>query len=386
MSLDSLPRRLGAYVDRGEIPGLVALVARGDDVRVDAIGTTVQGGATKVRRDTIFRVTSMSKPVTAVATLILVDDGAIRLDDPVERWLPELAGRRVLRSVGAELDDTVPAERAITVRDLLTFTFGFGLVFAPPGSHPIQRATDAAELGQGVPAPAAVVAPDEWIRRFGALPLIHQPGAGWMYNTGSCVLSVLIARAAGQPFDAFLAERVFGPLGMVDTGFHVPAARRDRFTAVYNADPATGALSLYDPIDGQWASPPAFPSGADGLVSTVDDFRAFGDMLLGRRRPLISEASRAALMRDQLTAAQRAAAVFVPRFFDAHGWSFGGTVITGDDVSGSRGAYGWDGGLGTGFRVDPVRGAVTLLLTNRAFGSPALPPVFHEFWAIANAG
>jgi CubicO group peptidase (beta-lactamase class C family) len=279
----------------------------------------------------------------------------------------------------------VPAERAITVRDLLTFTFGFGIVFAPPGTCPIQRATDEAKLGQGMPAPASVVAPDEWMKRFGALPLIHQPGARWMYNTGSDVLGVLIARVAGQPFDVFLAERLFGPLGMVDTAFHVPPAKRDRFTVSYVVDPATGALSEYDPIAGQWAAPPAFPSGAGGLVSTVDDFHAFGEMLLGRRGRVLSAASIAAMMRDQLTPAQKAASNDMPGFFETHGWGFGGSVVTGADDAGTPGTYGWDGGLGTSFRVDPKRQVVTILLTQRAWTSPVPPPVFRDFWATTRA-
>lgn len=385
MQLEAMHQRLAAYVDRGDVPGYVALVARGDEVQVDAMGTAARGGSVPVGRDTIFRVASMTKPVTAAATMILVDDGKLRLDDAAERWLPELANRRVLRRLDAPLDDTVPAERAITVRDLLTFTLGFGIVFAPPGTYPIQRAIDEAKLGQGIPAPSSIVAPDEWMKRFGALPLIHQPGARWMYNTGCDVLGVLIARVAGRPFEAFLAERLFGPLGMVDTAFHVPPAKRARFTVSYVVDPATGALSEYDPIDGQWAAPPAFPSGAAGLVSTADDFHAFGELLLGRRGGVLSAASIAAMMRDQLTPAQKAASNELLGFFDAHGWGFGGSVVTGTDDAGAPGTYGWDGGLGTSFRVDPQRQIVTILLTQRAWTSPVSPPVCREFWATTRA-
>jgi len=385
MQLDAMHPRLADYVARGELPGYVALVARAGEVQVDAAGTTARGGTVAMRRETIFRVASMTKPITAAATMILVDDGKLRLDDAVERWLPELANRRVLASLDAALDDTVPAARPITVRDLLTFTFGFGIVFAPPGTYPIQRATDEAKLGQGMPAPASVVPPAEWMKRFGALPLIHQPGARWMYNTGSDVLGVLISRVAGQPFDTFLTERLFGPLGMVDTAFYVPPAKRDRFTVSYVVDPATGAMSAYDPVDGQWATPPAFPSGAAGLVSTVDDFYAFGEMLLGRRGHVLSASSIAAMMRDQLTPAQKAASNDMPGFFEAHGWGFGGSVVTGADDAGLPGTYGWDGGLGTSFRVDPKRQVVTIFLTQRAWTSPVPPPVFRDFWAVTRA-
>jgi CubicO group peptidase (beta-lactamase class C family) len=171
MQLDAMHQRLAGYVDRGEVPGYVALVARGDEVQVDAMGKTARGGSVAMRRETIFRVASMTKPITAVATMILVDDGELRLDDAALRWLPGLANRRVLRSLDAQLDDTVPAERAITVRDLLTFTFGFGVVFAPPGTYPIQRATAEAKLGQGIPAPASIVAPDELTQRGWTSPV-----------------------------------------------------------------------------------------------------------------------------------------------------------------------------------------------------------------------
>ena len=270
---------LAGHVEQGTPPGLVAAIVRRGEVHVDAIGTATVGGSTPVARDSIFRIASMSKPVTAVATLILLEEARLRLDDPVDGLLPELAGRRVLKRLDGPLDDTVPAERPITVRDLLTFRLGWGIVMAPPGTYPIQAELMA--LAQGPPDPASTPAPDEWIRRLGALPLMHQPGASWMYHTGSDVLGVLIARAAGQPFETFLRERIFEPLGMKDTGFSVPADRIDRLVTGYWTDPATGALHLADePAGGQWSAPPAFPSGGGGLVSTIDDYLAFAQMLL----------------------------------------------------------------------------------------------------------
>ena len=242
------------------------------------------GGNDPMRRDTIFRISSMTKPVTAVATMILVEECKLRLDEPVDRLLPELADRRVLRAVDGPLDDTVPANRPITVRDLLTFRMGFGMVMAMPGTSPIQDAPHEVMLGQGPPHPSKTPAPDEWIRRLGTLPLMHQPGERWMYNTGSDVLGVLIARASGQPFETFLRERIFEPLGMKDTGFSVPAAELDRLATSYWTDPETGALELHDEPDGQWSRPPAFPSGAGGLVSTVDDYLAFARDAAAQRR------------------------------------------------------------------------------------------------------
>src|SRR5947207_9705448 len=205
---------MARHVERGDLPGLVTLVSRRGEVHVDAIGTLAVGGSEPMRHDTIFRISSMTKPVTAAATMILVEECRLRLDERVDRLLPELSDRRVLKRLDGPLHDTVPADRPITVRDLLTFRLGYGLVMVPPGTHPIADAMSDQLLGQGPPDPSTPPAHDEWIRRLGTLPLVHQPGARWMYNTGSDVLGVLIARASGQPFEAFLRERIFEPLGM----------------------------------------------------------------------------------------------------------------------------------------------------------------------------
>lgn len=362
----------GSLERHPEVPGMVALVARGGEVEVAAVGVAERGGAA-VARDSIFRIASMTKPITAVATMVLVDDGVIRLDDPVERWLPELADRRVLRTIESELDDTVAAVRAPTVRDLLTFTWGFGLVMQPPNT-PIQRAIDQLRLCQKIPMPSDYAPPDEWVRQLATLPLMDQPGARWRYNTGADVLGVVIARAANQPFATFLDERIFAPLAMRDTGFACPPAKRAQFTASYLPD------ALYDPIDGEWSQPPPFPSGAAGLVSTVDDLHAFGAMLLAGGGKVLSPAAVHQVMADQLTRAQRDASNDFIDHFVEHSWGFGGAVVTGHDVAGRPGTYGWDGGLGTAWRVDPSRALVTVLLTNRAFDSPTPPAVIQDFW------
>jgi len=216
------------------------LVARRGQVHVEAIGTTETGGSEPMRRDTIFRIASVTKQIAAAAAMTLIEECRLRLDDPVDGLLPELADRKVLTRIDAPLDDTVPAQRPITVRDLLTFLMGTGLVVAPPGQFPIQRALDEAGLS---PGPAVTqVEPDEWMKRLGSLPLAHQPGEKWMYHTGSDALGVLMARATGLPLPELLAERIFGPLGMPDTGFHVPAATLHRLAAAYQPDPQTGAL------------------------------------------------------------------------------------------------------------------------------------------------
>ena len=274
---------MAGYVERGEVPGLVALVSRRGEVHVDAIGAMALGGSEPIRRDTIFRISSMTKPIIAAATLILVEECTLRLDEPVDRLLPELADRRVLTRIDGPLDDTVPAHRPITVRDLLTFRLGFGQMMAPPDAYPILKSASEQQIGMGPPSPSTMPAPDEWMRRLGTLPLMHQPGERWMYNTGSDVLGVLIARAAGQPLEMFLRDRLFAPLGMADTGFSVPVSTLDRLATSYWVAPETGALALYDEaVGGQWSRPPAFPSGAGGLVSTIDDYLTFGQMLLNQ--------------------------------------------------------------------------------------------------------
>ena len=241
--LDRMRDVLRGYVDRGEIPGLVALVSRHGYVHIDALGTLAEDGDRgPVRRDSIFRISSMTKPVTAVATMILVEECVLRLDEPVDRLLPELADRQVLTSLDAPLDDTVPAARPVTVRDLLTFTMGFGQLMARPDAYPILIEAQERHIGLGPPQPSEFPSPDEWLRRLGELPLMYQPGQRWLYNTGSDVLGVLVARASGQSFESFLHDRIFEPLGMVDTSFSVPAANLDRFATGYGMEFDTGAI------------------------------------------------------------------------------------------------------------------------------------------------
>jgi CubicO group peptidase (beta-lactamase class C family) len=377
---------MAGYVERGDVPGLVTLVSRRGEAHVDAIGTKALGGSEPIRRDTIFRISSMTKPVTAAATMILAEECKLRLDEPVDRWLPELADRKVLKRLDGPLDDTVPANRPITVRDLLTFRMGFGVVMAPPDATPIQKAMSRQLLGQGPPQPSTPPPPDEWIRRLGTLPLMHQPGEKWMYNTGSDVLGVLIARASGQPLETFFRERLFDPLGMTDTGFSVPAAKLDRLATSYLTNPEAGALELYDePEGGQWSRPPAFPSGAGGLVSTVDDYLAFGQMMLNQgkhgRARILSRPSVEAMTTDQLTPEQKAVSDFVPGFWDRRGWGFGVSIVTRrDDVAAVPGRFGWDGGLGTSWYSDPREDMVAILMTQRAWTSPSPPDVCLDFW------
>jgi CubicO group peptidase (beta-lactamase class C family) len=365
------------HVGEEKVPGLVALVACGSQVHAEALGRLAVGGP-PVARDSIFRIASTTKPITAAATLALVREGLIGLDEPVERLLPELAGRRVLRRMDGPLDDTVPGARAITIRDLLTFTFGFGMVgemFASPKPWPVVAATHQLRLATiGPPDPPVPPDPDTWIAALGSLPLLAQPGERWMYNTGAQVLGVLAARAAGQPFSEALKTRIFEPLGMRDTGFWT--ADTPRFATAYQ--PAPGGLVVIDEPGGKWSRPPEFGDGAAGLVSTADDLLAFAQMLLrGGAAVLPPEAVRA-MTTDQLTPAQKARGGLLPGFFDGRSWGFCQAVY-------DSGAFGWDGGLGTSWLVDPSRDLTVIVLTQRMFESPDPPQVHRDIQAAAYA-
>ncbi len=386
-ALDQMHATLSGHVAKGDLPGLVAAVARGDDAHVEVIGTMSPGGPA-IRRDTIFRISSMSKPVTGAATMILVEGGTLKLDEPVDRLLPELAHRQVLKRIDGPLQETVPAKRAITVRDLLTFTMGFGSLFADPAVVPILKAANAQQIGMGPPMPGLMPPPDEWVRRLGSLPLMYQPGERWMYNTGADVLSVLIARASGKPLDAFLRERLFGPLGMRDTAFYVPEDKIDRLPPSRWTNYKTGKEEVYDEArGGQWSRPPAFPSGAGGLVSTVDDYLAFARMLLneglhGKTR-ILSATSVREMTRDHLTKDQRGSEL-VPGYWDSHGWGFCMSVLTAaDDLTSKPGRYGWEGGMGTSWFNDPNEGLAAVLMTPRMMPSPDPPAHFRAFWTSA---
>jgi CubicO group peptidase (beta-lactamase class C family) len=374
---------MAGHVERGHVPGIVTLVGRRSEVHVDAIGTKAVGGD-PMRRDTIFRIASMTKPIAAVAAMVLVEECRLRLDDPVDPLLPELAERKVLSAIDSALDDTAPANRPITLRDLLTLRLGIGAVLAPPGRYPIQAAMEEAGLAPGPDSPS--LPPDEWMRRLGGLPLIHQPGERWMYETGSDVLGVLISRATGQPLEAFFGERVFEPLGMEDTGFSVPAAKLHRLASCYAANPETGGLDLYDDADdSQWSRLPAFESCGGGLVSTVDDYLIFCRMMLnggkyGSER-ILSRPSVELITTDHLTLGQRQGAEML--LGDNSGWGFGMSVVTRrDDPAATPGRFGWDGGYGTSGYSDPREDMVGILMTQRLAG-PDSPGIDLDFWTLA---
>ncbi|MGB6397098.1 MAG: serine hydrolase domain-containing protein [Bradyrhizobium sp.] len=375
---------MASHVECGSMPGLVTLVSRHGEVHVDVIGRQAFGGE-PMRRDSIFRIASMTKPVTAAATMMLVEECKLRLDDPVDRWLPELAERKVLRAIDAALDDTVPARRPITLRDLLTFRFGLGMIVVFPDRYPIQKAIAEAGFAPGPVFPS--FAPDELMRRYGTLPLIYQPGERWLYNSGTEILSVLIARAAGTTFAKFLHERIFTPLGMKDTDFSVPSAELDRLATCYGRDHATGELKVFDdPLTGKFAKPPVFENGSAGLVSTADDFNAFAQMMLNGGRlgseRLLSRPSVELMTSDHLTSEQKQGSELF--FGDNRGWGLGLSVFTRrDGLSSVPGRFGWDGGYGTSWYSDRKENLTGILLTQRMMDSPQPPAVMTDFWTSA---
>lgn len=361
-----------------DVPGAVALVAHGEGLEVAAVGSADAEGTVPMARDSLFRVASLTKPIVAAALLLLVDDGALALDDPIARWLPELASPVVVRTPAGPVDDVVPAVRPITVADLLTFRCGYGLA-----ADMTLPAVDLLLQVLGLPAAARSLTPDEWLAALAQVPLLHQPGEAWLYDTGSDLQGVLIARVSGRSLPEFLAERLFEPLGMADTGFAVPTAALGRFTSAYR--PGENGLRLIDSPEGRWSAAPTFPSGAAGLVSTADDLLAFARFLLddgtvGDHR-LLTARSVHAMTTDHLTPAQREAGRV---FLHGQGWGYGGSV----DVEAKQpwevpGRYGWVGGAGTAWHLRPATGTVTVLLTQVEMTSPEPTELMREFWTYA---
>ena len=292
----------------------------------------------------------------------------------------------MLLSIDALIHQTVPARRPISLRDLLTFHCGYGILPVFPDRYPIQKAYAEAGFAPGPVFPS--FPPDELMRRYGSLPLIYQPGERWLYNAGSEILGVLIARVAGVAFGEFIAKRILAPLRMKDTGFYVPKDKQHRFTAVYSRDPTTKSLRVFDlPVTGRFSNPPVFENGAAGLVSTADDFNAFAQMMLnggslGGER-ILSQTSVELMTTNHIQADEkRESQLFLG---NSRGWSFGLSVFTGlDDSNGARGRFGWDGGYGTSWYSDPRQALTGILLTQRMMDSPQPPPAFTDFWKALN--
>jgi CubicO group peptidase (beta-lactamase class C family) len=361
-------------VASGRIPGYVAAVRVGGQVEVRAGGrTAIETESAPMGEDTLFRIASVTKPMGGALTLGLVQDGALALTDPIARWLPEAASPRVLVSPDAPLDRTTEVRRPITVRHLLTLTSGWGAVLE---ETPLQTAMMERGVYSG---PLTLqISGDEFVARVADLPLAFQPGEGWLYDTGIDVLGVLLARATGKPLSDLLAERITGPLGMASTSFWTPDV--DRLATAYQ--PGPDGLEVLDPPDGVFAGPPGFEELSSGLVSTAPDVLRFYCAMADGGGPVLTAEEVALMTADALTDAQRRQALPIV----GPGGSWG--LATGVDVEAAEpwmapGRWGWDGGTGTTAHVDPTRGTVGVLLTQRAMIGPL--DGFGDFWTAVAA-
>jgi CubicO group peptidase (beta-lactamase class C family) len=358
--VSELERFLVRHVEAGTVPGAVALRG-GRDPEVVAAGVASVDGE-PMRDDAIMRIQSMTKAITSVAALRLVEAGRLGLDQSLEAWLPELANRRVLTTPAAPLDDTVPAHRPITLRHLLTLGSGYGMEFT---DTPLQKAM--AHNGTAAGPDPVTLGAGEWLARLAELPLAFQPGEGWRYHHSFAVLGILMARLTGRPLGEHLAEALFDPLGIPDTGFWVPKEKLDRLPAAYRHG-ESGLVEMEPAGGGFYAGPPRFDVSHSELVSTARDYHRFLRMLVEHGRvdgtPVISEVHLRAMTTDQVPAANKTPDSFYPGFWDETGWGFGVGVETGGP---RRGRYGWSGGQGTNFYVDPD-GTVGILLTQVEMG------------------
>ena len=376
--LAKLEADLKAHVSEGQPPGLVAFMSQGGETHVLSAGGMAIGGP-PVERDAIFRIASMTKPITAVAAMMLVEEGKLRLDEPIDRLAPELEQRQVLKRMDGPLDDTVPARRPITLEDVLSFRLGWGFDFSFNWEAPFVKALGDLP-GFGIPNPAWPGDDDAFLRELGRLPLQAQPGERWLYTLGSNVLGVLIARAVGRPLDSVFRERIFAPLGMRDTDFFVPDGKQDRLVTGYVN--ANGKLAPFEPINGLYAKRPNFLAGDSGLVSTADDYGAFARFMLtgtapnGRR--LLKAETLHAMTANRLTPEQMKGGELI--LGPGRGWGLGlGVRVAASPYGVQPGAYGWDGGFGTSWFNDPAKGLIAILLTQRVFDSPNPPPVHKTF-------
>jgi CubicO group peptidase (beta-lactamase class C family) len=365
-------------VGSGDIPGVVCLVwRRGELLHVDSVGLRDIETRLPVERNTIFRIASMSKPVTTAAAMILRERGVWRLEDPIAKWAPEFAAMRVLRRADGPLQDTYPAPRAITVEDLMTHRSGLAYSFTARG--PLAQAL---KQRFGFEFDSART-PDEWMQTLASLPLSYAPGERFNYSHSTDLLGVIIGRATGLGTRAAMQQLLFDPLGMSDTDFWIPPEKRDRAAVLYRSS-APGNFSAVELPGFMEQTPPSFSAGGQGLVSTADDYLAFARMLLqggelGGTR-VLSEESIRLMTTNRLTSAQRRNLQFGIPFFMGQGFGLGLSVI--DDAkrnawmgAGRPGAFGWPGLFGGWWQADPARQSVMIWLQQ------TLPPQ-----AIAGSG
>jgi CubicO group peptidase (beta-lactamase class C family) len=394
--LAQIPAALQAVIDAGDLSGFVTLVWRkGEIAQVNALGLRDIEGGKPMTRDTLFRIASMTKPVTSIAAMMLIEEGKLKLEDPVTKWLPELANLKVLKDAQGPLEATYPAPRDITVEDLMTHRSGLAYGFTSIG--PIAHAYEAA-LGSPLVNP---LTPDAWLKALGTLPLSYPPGERFHYSHATDVLGFLVARIEGKPLGEVLSERIFGPLGMEDTFFWAPPQKRDRLAKLYRAPPEGGPLEDVSlPLTD---APPAFEGGGGGLISTADDYLKFARMMLGKGEVdgvrLVKPQTVELMTRNRLTDAQREIPFMGIPFWGGQGFGLGLSVITDPAKqewmgAGSAGAFGWPGAFGTWWQADPAQdmvliyliqnsmplepGAAAQLATGQRLGGRAALPVFQK--------
>jgi CubicO group peptidase (beta-lactamase class C family) len=397
--LSMIDRQLERFVERGELAGIVTLTSHhGGIVQAGAIGWRDIASRSPMRPDALFRIASMTKPITSVLAMMLVEEGKIALHDPISRWIPELADPRVLRSAGGALDDTVRADRPITVEDLLTHRSGIAYGFFSEG--PLQAAYEQV-LGDPAFSPKSA---DQWLAGLGTLPLAHQPGTRFHYGHSTDVLGFLIGRVVGGSFREILIDRVLAPLGMADTDFWVPPAKRDRIASLYSHDDQAQALAKVD-----WQlfdAPPSYTPGGGGLISTAGDYHRFARMLLqdgefdGAR--LLRPETVWLMRTNRLTPAQRSVPFAGMPLWQKNGFGLGLSLcedaIGNPYACGAKGSMTWPGIFGTWWQADPINDLVMIYLVQHqvpvsaglgatvatgrgAAGRRALPIYQHDTYA-----
>lgn len=372
-TIGAIPRALQSYIDKGDLSGIVTMTCqRGKIVQVNTLGLRDIESRSPMQRDTLFRLASMTKPITTSAVLMLMDEGKLKLSDPVTKWIPELANRRVLRKPDGPLGDTVRARRDITIEDLLTHRSGLGYGFTSVG--PIARAYDAA-IGRFPDSRSRST--DEYLAALGTLPLFYEPGERMNYGASTDVLGLMLERIEGKRLMDVLQARIFGPLGMKDTGFWVSPAKRDRLATLYQFDERKGALGKV--VDGVTArninDPPAVCSGGGGLISSADDYMTFARMLQGGGRlgpvRLLKPETVRVMRTNRLTRAQRQFPFIGLSLWRGMGFGLGVATVeerTSTNISnGSVGSYTWPGAYGTWWQNDPVQDLTLIYMIQQAY-------------------
>lgn len=362
--LGRAPDALTTAIEAGDLSGAVTLVwRRGEIIQLSVQGMADRAAGRPMARDTLFRIASMTKPITSVAALMLMEEGAFKLDDPITRWAPEFKDMQVLKSATGPVEDTYPAPRDITFDDLFTHRAGLAYGFTSIG--PIAYAHQKA-LGDVL---SINTDPDAWMAALASLPLSYPPGERFHYSHATDVLGFLVGRIAGKGFREVLMERIFQPLGMVDTDFYIPPEKRNRAAVVYRLNEEANDL---EPVAfPRHDFPPSFCGGGGSLISTADDYLTFARMLLGGGEidgvRLLKEETVRLMRQNRLTPQQREIAFMGIPFWMGQGFGLGLSVITDPEKqawmgAGSEGSFGWPGAFGTWWQADPVEDMVMIYL------------------------